>query len=213
MYLPGHFAESRSDALHACIRDWPLATLITNGASGLNINHVPLILQATGDGVVLQGHVPRANPVGDDLAPESAVVAIFHGPNAYVSPSWYPAKHRHGRVVPTWNYQVVHVEGRLSVRHDAAWIRNQLDALTTQQEASMPAPWRIDDAPAEYVNTLVAQLKGLEIVVDRMTGKTKASQNQAGENRDGVFDALSRRAGREAEAMAALVRPEPADPT
>jgi len=191
MYLPDHFAEHQRDRLLQTMRDWPLATIIRGSTAGLTADHVPLIVVEEAGVLRLQGHVPLANPLGADGADESTVLVIFHGSQAYISPAWYPAKQAHGRVVPTWNYQVVHATGRLHVIRDPAWIRRQIDALTTQQETDMETPWHVDDAPVQYTAKLASQLKGIEIEVSQLIGKTKASQNQSEANRRGGVAGLS----------------------
>ena len=206
VYLPSHFVEQSRESLIQTIREWPLATIIRMSPDGLTADHVPLVVVEEADALRLEGHVPLANPIGDNEADETAVLVIFHGPEAYISPSWYPAKQEHGRVVPTWNYQVVQVRGALRVIRDASWIRHQIDALTTQQEAGMASPWHVADAPAEYTARLVAQLKGIEIEVHALTGKTKASQNQPEANRRGVITGLGRLPEGRGADMATLVR-------
>lgn len=190
MYLPCHFAESRPEALHALIRQFPLASLVTAGADGLDANPVPLHLEVGADGAVaLLGHVARANPLWQ--LDGSAALAIFHGPQAYVSPSWYPSKREHGKVVPTWNYVTVHAHGVLRVHQDAAWIRGLLERLTLQMESPRAAPWAMSDAPADYLETMMAHVVGIELRVERLVGKWKTSQNQPAANRAGVADGLS----------------------
>lgn len=206
MYLPDHFTEHQHGRLLQTMRDWPLATIISQSPAGLSADHVPLILVPEAGLLRLQGHVPQANPIGDGGTGELAVLVIFHGPEAYISPSWYPAKQVHGRVVPTWNYQVVHAHGRLRVVRDASWIRHQIDALTKQQEAGMDAPWRVDNAPADYIARLLSQLKGIEIDVSQLIGKTKASQNQPEANRRGVAAGLRGLPDCRGADMEALVR-------
>jgi transcriptional regulator len=206
MYLPSLFVEHSRESLLQTIRERPLASIIRTGSDGLTADHVPLVVVEEVGGLRLQGHVPLANPIGDDGSDGVAVLVIFHGPQAYISPSWYPAKQEHGRVVPTWNYQVVQVRGQLRVIRDASWIRHQIDALTTQQEASMESPWHVADAPADFTTRLIGQLKGIEIEVQQLIGKTKASQNQPEANRRGVISGLGRLPERRGADMALLVR-------
>lgn len=191
MYLPAAFAETDLPTLFAGIRSWPLATVIEQVAGELDANHLPMWLAETKPGVhTLQGHAPLQNPIGDDAPEGKAVLVIFHGPSAYVTPGWYPTKLEHGRVVPTWNYEVIHVHGRMRIVNDARWIRTQLDGLTRQQESTQVTPWSIGDAPGDYVEGLVTRLKGIEISIDLIVGKTKASQNQPAGNRESVYKAL-----------------------
>lgn len=205
MYLPNHFAESRPEVLHALMREHPFATLVTQGADGLTADHLPLHL-APEIGVfgALQGHVARANPLWKTCA-DTDVLAIFHGPQAYVTPSWYETKREHGKAVPTWNYVVVHVRGRLRVIDDAAWLSQQLEALVAEHEAGFAEPWRIDDAPADYIDKMLAAVVGIEIVISDLGGKWKTSQNQPPANRAGVVAGLRQQGTDDALAMAELV--------
>lgn len=206
MYIPKHFDEPSVDILHALMRERPLATLVTLASGGLDANHVPLHLSADPAPFgTLRGHVARANPVWRDLVAGVEALAIFHGPEAYVTPSWYPTKAETGRAVPTWNYAVVHAGGTLRVIDDPAWLRGHLDALTAHNEAAFPEPWRVADAPADYIDAMIGALVGIEIVITRLEGKWKTSQNQPQRNRQGVIEGLRAKGGAEAFAMAALV--------
>lgn len=205
MYLPRHFAETRTEALHGLIDTHPFATVMASGAAGLVANHLPFVRK---DGV-LCGHVARGNELaGMDGA---AVLAIFHGPQGYVSPNWYPSKHETGREVPTWNYAVAHVHGRLRVVDDAAWLRDLLDALTDRHEATEPAPWKVADAPADHVEKLLRAVVGVEIAIERIDGKFKLSQNHPAANRAGVVAGLERRARGDDLALAALMQQQEQD--
>jgi transcriptional regulator len=152
MYLPSHFAESRSEVMHALMQAHPFATLVTQGGMGLSADHLPLHLAAAiGPFGALQGHVARANPLWRNAA-DSEVLAIFQGPQAYVTPSWYETKRADGKAVPTWNYVVVHARGRLRVIDDPAWLRGQLETLVAEHEAGFAEPWQIADAPPDYID-------------------------------------------------------------
>lgn len=203
MYTPSHFDQSDLAIQHALMRAHPLATLVTTGPAGPDANHIPLQLVAgpTPHGT-LRGHVARANPIWRETPPEALALAIFMGPQAYVSPSWYPSKAVNGKAVPTWNYAVVHAHGPLRFIEDAEWLRAQIEALTVQNEAGSMHPWRVMDAPAEYIETLLQGIVGVELSITRLTAKLKASQNQPLDNRIGVAQGL-RREG--AAAMADLV--------
>ncbi len=204
MYLPPAFKETRTEALYAAIRDYPLGTLVTQGASGLEANLIPFILVEADGGAILRAHLARGNPQLDDLRAGGEALAVFHGPQAYVSPSWYPAKREHGKVVPTWNYVVVSAWGRPRVTGDADWLRAQIDALTEQQEGGRDEPWAVDDAPGEFVAAQLRGIVGVEIPVDRIEGKWKASQNHPEANRRGVVEGLVR--DDPASAMAQVMR-------
>ena len=206
MYIPHHFAEPRVDILHQLIHARPLCTLITPTPGGLDANHVPLHLSdAPAPFGTLRGHVARANPIWREVVPGSEVLAIFQGPEAYVTPSWYPTKAETGKVVPTWNYAVAHAYGILRVVEDSTWVRTQLEALTAHNEAAFAAPWQVNDAPHEYIDKLLGAVVGIEIVITRLVGKWKTSQNQPESNREGVAHGLRGLGGEEAIAMADLV--------
>jgi transcriptional regulator len=212
MYLPAHFEQSDPAVLRRLMRERPLAALVTLGSGGLNANHVPLHWSADPAPLgTLRGHVARANPLWSDLKSDVAALAIFLGPQAYVSPNWYPTKKQSGRVVPTWNYVAVHATGMLRIVQDARWLRDLLDTLTSVHESAMPAPWKIADAPDAYVATMIANVVGIEMVLTSLAGKVKASQNQPAPNRAGVDAALRAAGAAESEAMAAWVR-DPAGP-
>jgi transcriptional regulator len=191
MYRPPAFREDRPELLHAVIRAHPLATLVTHGPSGLTANLVPFTLVPGEDGPdLLRAHLARANPQLADLRAGGEALVIFQGPQAYVSPSWYPSKREHGKAVPTWNYILVQAHGRPRVVDDAAWLRAQIDALTTLQEAGRADPWAVADAPADYVTAQLKGIAGVEIAIERIEGKWKASQNQPAANHAGVVAGL-----------------------
>jgi len=190
MYLPQHFKEERPEVLHALMRSHPLAALVTYGPRGIEANHLPLLADA--EKGLLRGHLARANSQWQRLEPAAEAMAIFQGPNAYVSPNWYPTKQEHGRVVPTWNYAVVHVWGELTVYHETERLLAFLEQLTAEHEASEPQPWRPGDAPSSYTEGLLRAIVGIELRVTRMEGKWKMSQNQPSANREGTAEAFER---------------------
>jgi transcriptional regulator len=208
MYTPSHFEETRLDVLHALVQSHPLATLVTLTAQGLVANHIPLYLrQDASPWGTLVGHVARSNPVWQDFDAATSVLAIFQGPQTYISPGWYATKQEHGKVVPTWNYAVVHASGPLQVRDDAAWVRAQLNDLVGQQEAHFARPWAVDDAPRDYTDKLIQAIVGIEIPITHLSGKWKVSQNQPAANQAGVVQGLqAQQSSSEAAAMAALVQ-------
>jgi len=199
VYLPRSFQETREDALRALMRSYPFATVITTGEAGVTANHLPLELV---DGR-LYGHVARVNELAEAAGTE--VLVIFQGPDAYVSPNWYPSKHETGREVPTWNYAVVHVRGTLRVVEDKAWLRALLDRLTDRHEAAQAQPWRVDDAPADHVDKMLGAIVGLDIAIERIEAKFKLSQNHPARNRAGVVDGLRERAHRHDRDLADLM--------
>nr|WP_315495417.1 FMN-binding negative transcriptional regulator [uncultured Rhodoferax sp.] len=206
MYQPSHFEETRADVLHALVRSQPLATLVTLTAQGLEANHIPLLLRTQGvTRPTLVGHVARANPLWRETDVAMPVLVIFQGPQHYISPGWYASKAEHGKVVPTWNYAVVHAKGLLQVHDDAAWIRAQMVELTGQQEAGMARPWAVDDAPRDYTDRMVSAVVGIEIPIDSLTGKWKVSQNQPAANQATVQQGLQGLGSEAGSAMAGLV--------
>ena len=202
MYQPAHFKVADSEKLHALMRAYPFATVVTSGEGGMAANHLPLELV---DGK-LHGHVARGNELSHMDGAE--VLVIFRGPDGYVSPNWYPSKHETGREVPTWNYAVVHVHGRLRTTQDAAWLRQLLDRLTDRHEGGQPAPWRVSDAPEDHIEKMLRAIVGLEIAIDRIEGKFKLSQNHPAANRAGVLTGLHQRAGRGDAELADLMSQE-----
>jgi transcriptional regulator len=181
MYVPDHFREDRPEVLHDAVRRIGFATLVTQG---LDANHLPMLLQ---DGV-LRGHVARANPVWKAGAGEA--LAIFLGPHAYVSTSWYPSKAEIGKAVPTWNYITVHARGTISWMQDADWLRAHVTALSATHEAGRAAPWSVSDAPAGYIDTMLRAIVGFELTVTDIQGKWKLSQDRDAADRTGVRDGL-----------------------
>jgi transcriptional regulator len=209
MYTPKQFEEPRVDVMHELIRARPLATLVTLSSGGLNANHIPLHLSVSPAPFgTLQGHVARANPILSDLEKNTEVLAVFHGPDAYITPSWYATKKKTGKVVPTWNYAVVHAYGYMRVVDDASWLRAQLESLTTHNEASFSEPWAVTDAPREYTEKLIGNIVGFEMVISRLSGKWKVSQNQPQQNQASVTEGLRASGRQDSSAMAVLVEAE-----
>jgi len=191
MYVPSHFEESGIEVLHELIRACPFATLVTMSSGGINANHIPLHLsRESGQYGTLRGHVARSNPVWIDLVSDIEALTIFQGPDSYITPSWYPTKQEHGKVVPTWNYAVVHAYGALRIIDDPVWLRNQLEILVAQHEAKFNKPWAITDAPREYTDHMIGAIVGIEIEITKLSGKWKVSQNQPAQNQEGVIKGL-----------------------
>ncbi|MFM0008623.1 MULTISPECIES: FMN-binding negative transcriptional regulator [Paraburkholderia] len=191
MYLPVHFAETRKEVLHSRIAQHPFGTLITHGSSGLDANHIPFELTAE-DGKlgVLRAHVARANPVWQDVANGDEVLVVFRAGDAYISPNWYPSKHELHKQVPTWNYMVVHAHGRITILDDERYVRGVVGRLTRTHEASEPKPWKMGDAPKDYVDTMVRAIVGVQIEITRLVGKSKLSQNKEARDIQGAAEAL-----------------------
>jgi len=200
MYTPRHFKETRNNALQSLVHAYPFATVVISSPTDLTANHLPL--EWVGE-ASLHGHVARGNELAQ--ADGAEVLVIFQGPDGYVSPNWYPSKHETGREVPTWNYAVVHVHGRLRVVEDPAWLRTLLERLTDRHEASQPQPWRVTDAPADHTDKLLRAIVGLDITIDRIEGKFKLSQNHPAANRAGVVDGLRQRGHRHDAALADMM--------
>ncbi len=206
MYLPSHFAQPDVLALRALMREHPLATLVTHGVLGLDANPVPLLWLDDGSPHgLLRGHVARANPVWRDTPPGSESLAVFHGPDAYISPNWYATKRETGKVVPTWNYALVHARGPLRIVEDAVWLRELVTALTRIHEATQPQPWAVSDAPEDYIERMLGAIVGIELPLSSLEGKWKASQNQPVENRAGIVGGLRQRGASVDLAMAQIV--------
>jgi transcriptional regulator len=200
MHIPPAFAVDDPELIRAMIARAPLAVLITTGEAGLAATHLPMIL--TEDGKTLRGHLARGN--SQQQSPGEALV-IFGGPAAYVSPSWYASKAEHGKVVPTWNYTVVHAYGRLEAVQDQAWLLAHVSELSDQQEAPYAAPWSTADAPEAFLGTLTRGIVGLKFAITRLEAKAKMSQNREERDRAGVVEGLAERAHGEDADTAALV--------
>jgi transcriptional regulator len=199
MYQPAHFQQSDPAVWQALVREQPFATLVTPAGAGFTADHLPLEYDAASN--VLQGHVARANPLWRE-ANGRDVLTIFQGPHAYITPSWYAAKQEHGKVVPTWNYAVVHLHGRLEAIDDAPWLRGFVERLTARHEAGRAQPWGVDDAPADYIEQMLKAIVGIRIQVTRVEAKWKVSQNRSAADRAGVARGLAQGAD---GAMARLV--------
>lgn len=196
MYLPEHFAETRAHELHRLIDEHPLGALVVAGPNGLDANHVPFLLDPeAGQRGTLIAHVARANPLWRDARDGDEALVIFRGGEAYVSPNWYPSKHETHRLVPTWNYRVVHVHGRLRIRDDEPFVRGVVARLTRRHEAraGSPKPWRMTDSAPEFIDGMLAAIVGIEIAIDRIVGKWKLSQNREERDRVGAAEALEAR--------------------
>lgn len=206
MYQPAAFAEERVDVMHALMRNHPFATLITGAGGETEANHLPLLIdpQPAPRGT-LRGHVARANPLWrQDHAGREALV-IFQGPQAYVTPSWYVTKRETGKVVPTWNYALVHARGPVIIHDDPVWLRDLVSRLTTRHEAALPQPWSIDDAPPDYIEQMLRAIVGIEIPIARLEGKWKVSQNRSAADRESVVAGLQARGDAQSLDMAGLV--------
>lgn len=195
MYLPSAFREDSLDIQHDFIRAHPLGVIMTAGEGGLMANHIPCLLYPEGAHGVLRLHVARANPQLAELAAGHETLIVFHGAQAYISPSWYATKAETHKVVPTWNFVAVHVWGTPVIQDDPAWLRAQLDALTDSQEKARAEPWSVDQAPADFIAAQMRAIVGVEIPISRIEGKWKVSQNRGVADRQGVVEGLSNERG------------------
>lgn len=205
MYLPAHFAESQPEEMHRIIREHPLGALVTNTEAGLDANHLPFMLDASrGPHGTLSAHLARANAAWTEVADGASVLVIFRGAQGYVSPNWYASKHETHRHVPTWNYEVVHVHGRLRIHDDPRTVAGVVARLTRQHEAGQAHPWRMSDAPADYLVEKIAQIVGIEVEITRLEGKRKLSQNRERRDVESAVQALEERG--QGELAAAMKR-------
>jgi transcriptional regulator len=207
MYNPAHFAEHRAEVLYALMRQHPLAALVACGSDGLEATHVPMVLHPEiGQQGTLRCHLARANSQWKALRSGSPVLAIFTGPEHYITPSWYPTKQEHGKVVPTWNYIAVHVRGRPTLFEEEALLLEHLTELTNQSEAPFEKPWTVEDAPQEFIRAMTKAVIGVEISIERIEGKWKASQNRSRADRQGAIEGLERLGTARALEMAEIVK-------
>ena len=207
MYVnPLHRLTDR-ETLFALMESHPLGAWVCQGEAGLVANHVPFLLdRSRGPYGTLIGHVSRANKVWRDLSSGNSSVVMFQGPQAYITPGWYPGKAEHGKVVPTWNYVVAHAHGVAHAIEDREWLFYMLQRLTQVHEAPQAAPWSVSDAPASFMDKMMRAIVGIEIPIDRLEGKLKASQDEAMPDRVGTVRGLREQACDTARAMAALVQ-------
>ena len=203
MHIPPHFAQTQPEHLHRIMRTHPLGVLVTSGPGGPDADHIPFEFDpATGPLGTLLAHVARANPLWQRCPSGTAVMVIFRGAEAYVSPNWYPSKHEAHRQVPTWNYEVVHAHGRLTVLDDERFVRGLVARLTRHHEAAEPRPWKMGDSAPEFIDEMLGKIVGLEIEVTSLTGKAKLSQNKEARDRLNAAETLATRGrGELAEAM------------
>ena len=191
MYIPKANEETRCDVMHALIQAHPLGVWVSIGKGELIANHIPFDLDpARGEFGTLVGHVARANPIWRESPSAVPALVTFQGPQAYVTPSWYPSKHEHGKAVPTWNYAVVHAHGVPVFIQDKAWIYEHVSRLTSRHEASQALPWAVSDAPADYMDKMIGSIVGVEIPISRLEGKWKMGQNRSESDQLGVVAGL-----------------------
>ena len=203
MYTPALFTENRREVLHEIVRQHPLATLLSIHDGDIECTHLPMFLDPSGKS--LRAHMARANEHWKILDQRQAL-AIFHGPEHYISPSWYPSKQEHGRVVPTWNYVVVHVRGRVTVHDDADFLLSNVTELTDHNERRLGTKWQVADAPQEFIQNQTQAIVGIELAIENIEGKFKLSQNRAPQDREAVIRQLEALGTDTSKAMSRIMR-------
>src|SRR5262249_13034387 len=193
MYLPELFRVEDVPQMHALMRARPFATLVSAGSAGLFASHLPTALKDEGPFGLIECHLARANPHWRELAEGGEALMIFQGAEGYITPNWYPSKAEDGKVVPTWNFAVVHAYGRPEVVNDTDWLRRHVTELTAQQEKDGPRPWAVSDAPESFVGAMLRGIVGFRFLITRLEGKWKMSQNRTQQDREGVVKGLARR--------------------
>jgi transcriptional regulator len=207
VYVPKHFEETRVDVLHELMRTCPLGTVVTVSADGLDAAHIPFELDPEPAPFgTLRGHVARANPLWREHLTARAALVIFHGPDAYISPSWYASKREHGKVVPTWNFAVVHAHGLLRSIEDSRWLLGLVQRLTARHESERTVPWKVTDAPAAYIEESLRAIVGVELTITRLVGKWKLSQNRPASDRESVVRGLRDHSENGAASLADLMQ-------
>jgi transcriptional regulator len=207
MYQPNHFRVNDVAQVHALMRARPFAALVSAGPAGLYGSHLPTVLKDVGEFGAIECHLARANPHCKELAAVNEALMIFQGPESYITPNWYVTKAETGKVVPTWNYAVVHVYGHPEVKDDVVWLRRHVGELTAQQEKAETRPWAVSDAPEHYIEVMLRGIVGFRFVITRLEGKWKMSQNREIPDRAGVVEGLAQRhAGDDTEIAAYIAR-------
>jgi transcriptional regulator len=205
VYQPEHHRVDDLKQMQALMRACPFSVLVSAGSAGLFATHLPTVLKDDGRYGLVECHLARANPHWKDLASGIDALMIFQGTEGYITPAWYPSKAEHGKVVPTWNYSVVHVYGHPEIMEDEHWLRNHVTELTAQQERARAAPWAVSDAPESFVAVMLRGIVGIRFAIERIEGKWKMSQNRETRDREGVADGLLARGEGDDLQMAELV--------
>src|SRR5712672_1776698 len=205
MYQPDHFRVEDVPQMHALMRARPFAALVSGGSAGIYASHLPTVLKDDGPYGVIECHLARANPHWKDLAEGNESLMIFQGPEGYITPNWYPSKAQHGKVVPTWNYAVVHAYGRPEVMQDESWLHAHVAELTAQQERTESKPWSLSDAPDSFIEMMLRGIVGFRFAITRLEGKWKMSQNREPKDRQGVVKGLEKRGEGDDREIAELV--------
>jgi transcriptional regulator len=206
MYIPSHFQEQRPERMRELVREHPLGTLVTMQSGVLAADHLPFVWDSEGGPYgTLRAHLARANPLWRDFDAGLEALVVFQGAQSYITPSWYETKTETGKVVPTFNYLVVHVHGALRAIDDRAWLRQFVESLTRKFESPRTAPWAVSDAPEDFIEKQLEAIVGVEIAVSRVEGKWKASQNRPAADQRGVVTGLQGQGTEDALAMAAEI--------
>jgi transcriptional regulator len=207
MYIPKMYEENRVPVLHEFLESNPFASLITMTASGLFASHIPMVLEKDGSELGrLKCHVSRANHQWKEFSPEVEALAIFKGTDHYITPTWYVEKEETGKVVPTWNYEVVHAYGNLRAIQDHDWLHAHVSSLTDIHEATSPEPWHVSDASADYIDSQIKGIVGLEFTITRLEGKWKVSQNRHERDHEGIYKGLDHLNTEASRAMKKLIQ-------
>ncbi len=191
MFQPSYFKQTDKQQMLKFIQAYPMASIVTMSSQGLVANHIPMLVIEREGQYFLQGHVARANSIWQDLDESVDVLAMFHGPDGYVSPNWYPSKKTDPKTVPTWDYVAVHVTGQINFFHDKTWLKGHLKNLSDTHEKRVNESWQLSDAPIDYIDNMLKAIVGVEISISDIKGNTKMSQNHSLENRDGVIEGLN----------------------
>jgi len=206
MHTPEKFKETDTAVLHSLVKSHPLGTWVTSINDDLDVNHIPFLLDCDdGEYGTLRGHVSRANPVWKKLSNEKQSIVVFQGAERYITPSWYASKREHGKVVPTWNYVVVHAHGIPRAISDQNWLLDHLNKLTDGQESKQVEPWKVSDAPDDFIDRMLRGIVGIEIPIDKLVGAWKTSQNKQQADKEGVIAGLSRESDSQSQQMSVYV--------
>jgi transcriptional regulator len=206
LYIPKFNEENDTSVLHSFIKAKPLGAWVVVSEGEINVNHIPFVLhEKKGEFGTLVGHVARANPVWSCFSEEFESVIIFQGEHAYITPSWYASKREHGKAVPTWNYTVVHAYGNPIIIEDREWLLGHINEMTDIHEAGQEYPWRVSDAPDEFIERLLGAIIGVEIPINRLKGKVKIGQNRSEPDKRGMIAGLTAKADTQAQGLAKMI--------
>lgn len=190
MFQPSYFKQKDTDGMLNFIKNHPLSTLVCPTETGININHIPVVVMRNNNENIIQGHIAKVNSLFREYTPGTKVKAVFTGPQAYISPSWYPSKKMDQKAVPTWNYTAVHVTGIMKFHSDPEWLIQHLNSLSDHNERYFENPWKVSDAPKDYIDSMLRAIAGFEIAISHIEGQSKMSQNHSESNRQGVIRGL-----------------------